>query len=134
MPHRKELLAALEKSLVVDTPFNNGTYVAHTGTWKMSLLNNKETSSDCQIFECIYNNDLSKGGDIPLHYHEYSQEVFYQIKGITSFNDGISIGPGEVRIVKPGMIHSCKLSVDGICIVIVHPPVQSLLKEQHDGK
>jgi hypothetical protein len=132
MPDRKELLIALEKSIIADIPEVAGQYEAHVGTWKMYLLNNSKTVKQCQIFECVSNNSI-ENGIMPLHYHEESQEVFYQLVGNTTFSDGIVINPGEVRILKPKQVHSCILSPDGVCIVIVHPPIPSLLKDINNG-
>lgn len=90
-----------------------------TGSWQVKFLNNKETSTECQVAEA-YDRD---GLEVAMlsHKHLYSKEIFYQIRGCTTFKDGDILNVGEIKIIESGEIHSPSISPGGACIVIIHP-------------
>lgn len=91
-------------------------------------LNNVLTREYCNVVECIYNGDIDSLGNgwVRGHVHEESQEVFYQILGETSFNDGTTIKSGEFKIIPKGVSHMVKMEEGSVAIVIIHPPIKEL--------
>ncbi len=94
------------------------------GTWDDLFVKTVYTIDLCQIFECIHNVNVHDE-DIP-HKHENSQELFYQLAGITTFDDGTVLLPGQTKVIPPNVPHKVTLSKDGKCIAILHPPLQDI--------
>lgn len=86
----------------------------------MSPLYNPRTAEHCQVFE-LYNMNGGKH-TVTEHMHARSDELFYVVKGLLEFNDGIALKAGESRIVKAGEKHGGVLHKGSLCIVVVHPP------------
>jgi len=126
---RKRAIAAIEDLLVVnqvDFLDSEGPETeVNVGTWRTLLLKNRYTTGLCHIFECVYNPNVEKDEGIAEHVHDTNDELFYQLTGVTYFGDGDILKEGEVKIIRAKTPHSCKMSSDGACIVIVHPPFDS---------
>ena len=103
-------------------------YEIQIGSIISRILPNFLTAGDCQVLETVYNQDNPGCGGAGPHIHTNSKEVFYQITGSTIFGDGTILKPGEFKIIESGEEHSCELTQDGKCIVIIHPPTEDLPK------
>lgn len=117
MLDRKEALERLQQIVTIDAVYMNAP------GWKLRLLDNVFTAPYCQIFEGIHSTAF--GGiqhDFGLHEHVDSKEIFYQVRGECTFMDGVTLHTGEMRMIEAGTKHSCSLSDDGVCLIIVHPP------------
>ena len=99
-----------------------------SGSWKLDFLSNYNTRDYCQIIEASDLDGLEQS--FPMHIHQDSQEIFYQIRGETKFWDGTILKIGEVKIVPPAMLHSATLCRDGLCLIIVHPIEPAYRKEE----
>jgi len=97
------------------------------------MLPNLLTYKHCQIIEMVYDKDMNNCSLVPKSNHSYSTKIFYVLTGQLEFDTGEIIKAGEIKIIAPNTNHKCKLSKDGKCIIIIHPPDKTLLKgnEQH---
>lgn len=92
------------------------------------ILPNLLTATHCQIFESVVSEDSECPMCISMHLHNKSREVFYQLRGQTKFSDNTILNPGEIKIIEAGVNHEVELMVGSACVVIAHPPIESLPK------
>ena len=111
---RQKVVERLDKIIKI----NGGGKRILVGSWDCNILPNLNTTSSCQIIECVYS---GSPGPMKEHTHENSTELFWQLTGTTTFSDGVVLHAGEHRIVPPKTLHSLELSEDGSVIVLVHP-------------
>lgn len=113
---------AIKKIEDIVIPINDK--MGEVGSWGYRFLDNKLTYDECQVIEAYDKNGLS----IPIekHIHANSREIFYQIKGETTFDDESKILSGQIKILEPGEVHSPKISPGGAVVIIIHPVDESL--------
>lgn len=64
---------------------------------------------------------LEPGCGIGYHVHEKESELFYIVKGSSTYNDGgeeIQVNPGDVTIVEPGKGHGISNRTDETCELV----------------
>ena len=109
----KELINKIEDIAIIENHEVIG------GSIQSRMLPLLYLGKECQIFEAIDKD--GKEISMPLHVHEHSREIFYQVRGETTFSDGTILKEGEVKIIEMSEPHSPKIGPGGAMIVIVHP-------------
>lgn len=111
------------KNIVSNIRKHNGVTCFDIESFLATQINSVHTWDSCQVFEVVdvKNEDMF----IPSHAHPMSQEVIYQVKGQTTFDDGTILRDGELRIIPAGQEHSLNVS-SGSAFIIILQPVESL--------
>ena len=94
-------------------------------------LSLKYVAGECQVFEI----EEKDGVNVLVgnHVHEFSKEIFYQIRGETKFLDGDILKSGDLKVINPKIPHSFVMGKYSAIVLIVHP-VEKLLFGGDNGQ
>jgi len=127
MNERKKHISELKDMLLFQKNESEHTIDLFCKNFRGRVLNNILTKGHCDIVECIHNDSGEPDDEwVGRHEHKDSQEVFYQVAGITYFDDNTALAPGQFKIIKQGESHALRLGVGSVTVVIIHPPLKEL--------